>query len=167
MNTEPLEKLREVLADAALDGPDFDLHYGDVGRALNALVPGMPTTEYAALLGYRSRDGIVSELNSALRASMDRENAKQLEIDGLTQKIEEWKKSSDWAYEEINRLSKERSDFSTLNAELVAALEGMDALMENLWGAVNWGSTFRLNAILLNEAPLNAKRALAKAKGNQ
>lgn len=98
---EHYEKLHEALAE--LDKktqPETDEIYIRllVRHSRPSPVPAMPYDLYtdvqAALAGYRSRDGIVSELNTALRASMDRENAKQLEIDRLTQEkadLERWK----------------------------------------------------------------------------
>lgn len=49
--------------------------------------------------------------------------------------------------------------------ELLEALRKMDALMEMLWKAVPWGKTFNLDAAMLNEYPLAARRAIAKATG--
>lgn len=49
--------------------------------------------------------------------------------------------------------------------ELLAALKEMADMMEMLWEAVPWGQTFNLDAKLLNEAPLHAKAAIAKAEG--
>ena len=49
--------------------------------------------------------------------------------------------------------------------DMLAALEQMNALMENLFEVVDWGKTFRLDVVALNEAPLAMKRAIAKAKG--
>jgi len=49
--------------------------------------------------------------------------------------------------------------------DLLAALEGMDALVESLWKSVPWGDTFDLDVQALNEAPTRAKRAIAKATG--
>lgn len=51
------------------------------------------------------------------------------------------------------------------NAELLAAAEAMDALMENLWQAVDWGKTFDLDVAALSEAPDRLKRAIAACGG--
>jgi hypothetical protein len=47
--------------------------------------------------------------------------------------------------------------------DLLAALQQMDALVESLWPSIPWGKTFNLNVQALNEAPIAAKRAIAKA----
>ena len=52
-------------------------------------------------------------------------------------------------------------------AQLIAACERMDALMDMLWKAVPWGKTSNLDAALLNEAPGECKRAIAKARGQR
>ena len=74
----------------------------------------------------------------------------------------------------IARISPEAlvDDQDCPNAYLIAAaprmlraLERMDALVESLWDSVNWRKTFDLNVALLNEAPLDAKRAILEAKG--
>lgn len=49
--------------------------------------------------------------------------------------------------------------------DLLKALEQMDALVESLWKSVPWGQTFNLDIQALNEVPLAAKRAIARAKG--
>lgn len=51
--------------------------------------------------------------------------------------------------------------------DLLEALILMDELVEGLWKGIDWGKTFfNGNTLqLLNEAPLVAKRAIAKAKG--
>ena len=49
--------------------------------------------------------------------------------------------------------------------ELLAALIAMDDLVESLWPSVDWGKTFNLDIAALNSAPLKAKAAIAKAKG--
>lgn len=50
--------------------------------------------------------------------------------------------------------------------ELLEALKGMTDLMDKLWKAVPWGQTFNLPVQELNEAPILAKRAIAKAEGS-
>jgi hypothetical protein len=52
-----------------------------------------------------------------------------------------------------------------INADLLEALKRMDALIESLWDSVPWGQTFRLPVQELNEAPIQARRAIAKAEG--
>lgn len=56
-----------------------------------------------------------------------------------------------------------------LKAEMLEALKTMDELVEGLWKAVPWGKTaLTADTIrLLNEAPGKAKRAIAKATGEQ
>jgi hypothetical protein len=76
---ELLEKLREALDKSGMHAS------ADAWEIIRLLSSGYAGPREAAVLGYRSRDGIVYILNEALRASMDRENAKQLEIDQLTQ----------------------------------------------------------------------------------
>jgi hypothetical protein len=49
--------------------------------------------------------------------------------------------------------------------ELLEALKRMDELVDSLWESVPWGKTFNLNVALLNEAPIEAKKAIAKAEG--
>ena len=44
--------------------------------------------------------------------------------------------------------------------ELLEAATSMDALMDNLWKAVNWGQTSNLDIELLNTAPDNLKRII-------
>lgn len=51
--------------------------------------------------------------------------------------------------------------------DLLEALKAMDDLIEKLWGAVPWGKTFNLPVAELNAAPLQAKRAIAKAEGKK
>lgn len=52
--------------------------------------------------------------------------------------------------------------FERHGEELIAALEEMDMLMDNLWKAVPWGKTVKLDIARLNTAPGNAKRLLAQ-----
>lgn len=51
----------------------------------------------------------------------------------------------------------------SIEQELLAALERMDALVEKLWESVPWEQTSNLPIAELNEAPLQAKRAIARA----
>lgn len=51
--------------------------------------------------------------------------------------------------------------------QLLAALERMDALVERLWKSVPWGKTWDLPVKELNEAPIQARIAIARAKGKQ
>lgn len=140
MNTELLEKLCEVLAAAALDGPDFDFHYGNVGRALSALVPGMPTTEYAALLGYHSRDGEVQKWKDRW---MGDSVAEAQHLESLNA--------------EIARLIQEK-------AELVAALER--CVNDWIWLVQNPGAPIAGTA-RMDHGVIEAQSIIAKAKGDQ
>ena len=51
--------------------------------------------------------------------------------------------------------------FTNYGPALVEALREYDALIENLWKAVPWGSTCGLDMAALNRVPLRAKRLLA------
>jgi hypothetical protein len=48
--------------------------------------------------------------------------------------------------------------------DILAACELTDALIENLWKAVEWGQTSNLNIDLLNRAPNQLKWAIQKLK---
>jgi hypothetical protein len=52
------------------------------------------------------------------------------------------------------------------HAELLAALRRMDGLVEKLWKSVPWGQTVNLPVQDLNEAPMQAKRAILNATTN-
>lgn len=55
----------------------------------------------------------------------------------------------------------------TVEQELLAALKRMDLLVELLWDCVPWGKTWNLPITELNEAPLQAKRAILRAESHK
>lgn len=63
----------------------------------------------------------------------------------------------------IHKEAKARKKAKDLSALLSAAKE-MDALMDNLWKAVQWGKTFNLDLARLNTAPQALKAAIASAE---
>src|SRR5689334_1751172 len=72
-----------------------------------------------------------------------------------------------WIAEAVDGLM---NDETEPNARLIAAApdlleacQAIDALMENLWKAIDWGKSFNLDVQKLNEAPLKIKRAIKKA----
>lgn len=90
-------------------------------------------------------------------------------LSGYSEKlgIDHWADAPGTAY--IERTADElNANVSLIEAapDMLAALEQMNALMENLFEAVDWAKTFRLDVVALNEAPLAMKRAIAKARGD-
>jgi len=57
------------------------------------------------------------------------------------------------------RIVREHNQF----APMLDALKRMDALVEKLWKCVPWGKTWDLPVQELNEAPMQAKRAIQQA----
>lgn len=48
--------------------------------------------------------------------------------------------------------------------ELLAACVAMDAIVESLWCAIDWGKPFNLDIAALNTTMLKCKATIAKAK---
>ena len=56
------------------------------------------------------------------------------------------------------------ADLKELVKELLEGCKGMVDLMDKLWDSVPWGDTFNLSVQELNEAPIAASVAIAKAE---
>ena len=55
-------------------------------------------------------------------------------------------------------------DSPDLTPELLEALKDMEALMAKLWDSIPWRDTWDLPVQALNEAPIKARAAIAKAE---